>query len=93
MASYEGRIVAKNFLEGDVGRFCSHPQAVYALPPWPESARQAEAQRPQVSLPSTTRRENWKVTRLPEAAGDVKVIVEETTRQILGAHLLGLRRK
>ncbi len=94
VASYEGRIVARNFLEGDVERasYEAIPQAVYTVPPlaWvgrtEEQARQAELGITVVSHDM----ENWKVFAIAgERPARAKVVLEEGTRRILGAHLLG----
>ncbi|HEY6929404.1 MAG TPA: NAD(P)/FAD-dependent oxidoreductase [Thermoanaerobaculia bacterium] len=94
VASYEGRIVAKNFLEGDVETvsYESIPQAVYTVPPlaW-VGATEAEAREkgPRIIAPLYDK-ENWRVFAIAgERPAMSKVIVEESTKRILGAHLLG----
>lgn len=94
VASYEGRIVAKNFLEGDVETvsYETIPQAVYTVPPlaW-VGATEAEAREKglQVVAPLYNK-ESWRVFAIAgERPAMSKVVVEESTRRILGAHLLG----
>ena len=95
VASYEGRIVAKNFLEGDVEAvsYESIPQAVYTVPPlaW-VGATEAEAREKGLRVIAPLYdKENWKVYAIAgERPAMSKVIVEESTRRILGAHLLGV---
>jgi glutathione reductase (NADPH) len=94
VASYEGRVVARNFLEGDVDRadYEAIPQAVFTVPPlaWvgmtEERARKEERRINVVSKDM----ENWKVFAIAgERPARAKVVLEEGTRRILGAHLLG----
>jgi glutathione reductase (NADPH) len=94
VASYEGRVIARNFLEGDVERasYEAIPQAVFTVPPlaWvgrtEEQARQAGLRITVVSHDM----ENWRVYAIAgERPARAKVVLEEETRRILGAHLLG----
>jgi len=95
VASYEGRIVAKNFLEGDVETvsYESIPQAVYSVPPlaW-VGATEAEAREKGLRVVAPFYdKENWKVFAIAgERPAKCKVVVEEGSRRILGAHLLGV---
>ena len=94
VASYEGRVVAKNFLEGDVERasYEAIPQAVYTVPPlaW-VGATEAEARESGAKIAVTLHdMENWRVYAIAgERPAKAKVVVEESTRRILGAHLYG----
>jgi glutathione reductase (NADPH) len=94
VASYEGRVVAKNFLEGDVERasYDAIPQAVYTVPPlaW-VGATEAEARESGAKIAVTLHdMENWRVYAIAgERPAKAKVVVEESTRRILGAHLYG----
>ncbi len=94
VASYEGRIVAKNFLQGDVERvsYDAIPQAVYTVPPlaW---VGQTEAQACEAGHEVKVTSNDMEAWRVYAIAGErparAKVVMEEGTRRILGAHLYG----
>ncbi len=94
VASYEGRIIAQNFLEGDVRQadYRTAPQAIFTTPPLAS-----------VGLTETIAREmghdisvytadmsKWSVYAIAgEPIARAQVIVETKTGKILGAQLLG----
>jgi glutathione reductase (NADPH) len=94
VASYEGRIVARNFLEGDVERvdYEAVPQAVFTVPPlaWVgRTEEQARKEEGRITVASHDM-ENWRVFAIAgERPARAKVVLEERTQRILGAHLLG----
>ncbi|HMF08076.1 MAG TPA: FAD-dependent oxidoreductase, partial [Thermoanaerobaculia bacterium] len=94
VASYEGRVVAKNFLEGDVQEvtYDAIPQAVYTVPPlaW---VGKTEAEARQAGLKVKVNdfdMETWRVYAIAgEKPARIKLVMEEGSRRILGAHLYG----
>ena len=94
VASYEGRIVAKNFLEGDVEKaaYDAIPQAVYTVPAlaW-VGLTQAQARENGLRVVATSHdMSGWKVYAIAgERPARAKVVLEESTRRVLGAHLYG----
>lgn len=94
VASYEGRMIARNFLEGDVEKvdYSRIPRAVFTVPPLAsvgmteEEARKA-GRTIEVAVNDMT---NWKVYAIAgEAIARAKVVTEKGTGQILGAQLWG----
>lgn len=94
VASYEGRVVAKNFLEGDVERidYDAIPQALYTVPPLAAvglTEAEARASGKEITVASHDM-SDWKVYAIAgERPARSKVILESGSRRILGAHLLG----
>jgi len=94
VASYEGRVIARNFLEGDVERvdYEAIPQAVYTVPAlaWvgmTEAQAREAGHRITVALHDM---DDWKVYAIAgERPVRAKVVLEEGTRRVLGAHLFG----
>ena len=94
VASYEGIIVASNLLKGNRQKpiFLSIPAVVFAIPPLAavglnESEARKQALKFQVKKEMTS---NWYSSRrIAEKYSGFKVLVEEGTDRILGAHLLG----
>ena len=94
VASYEGRVVAKNFLEGDVQEvtYDAIPQAVYTVPPlaW---VGKTEAEARQAGLKVKVNdfdMETWKIYAIAgEKPARIKLVMQEGSRRILGAHLYG----
>ena len=94
VASYEGRVVARNFLEGDRDRvsYDAIPQVVYTVPPlaWvgmTESQAREAGRKISVALHDMA---DWKVYAIAgERPARAKVVLEEESRRVLGAHLLG----
>ncbi len=94
VASYEGDIVAANLIEGN-HRKVDHPpipSVVFTVPPLASVGLQEEAARDQ-GLNFSVRHEQtsdwYSSRRVGEQYSGYKVLVEEGTGQILGAHLLG----
>lgn len=96
VASYEGRVVAKNFLENDTEpvNFEGIPRAIYTVPQLASvGLTEAEARQRQLDI-SVTRSDmqDWKVYGII-AGGQVakaKVITDNATGRILGAHLFAM---
>lgn len=94
VAGYEGRIVARNLLEGNrmTADYSVVPSVVFTLPPLATVGLQESAAREQ-GLQVAVRHEQtagWSSSRrIGEAFSGFKVLVDEKTDRILGAHLLG----
>jgi glutathione reductase (NADPH) len=94
VAAYEGIIVAANLLKGNRQEptFLGIPTVVFAIPPLAavgltESEAHKQALRFKVKKEMTS---NWYSSRrIAEKYSRFKVLVEEGTDHILGAHLLG----
>ena len=94
MASYEGRLVAANLLKGNhqTANYLGVPSIVFTVPPLAAvglSEREAHQQnlRFRVKAEKTS---NWHASRrIAETWSGYKVLVEEGTDRILGAHILG----
>ena len=95
VASYEGRVVARNFLEGDTERvnYDAIPRAVYTIPQLASvGLTEAEARKRELDLTVTSSdMEAWKIYSILEAGrmARAKVITEKGSGRIIGAHLLG----
>ncbi|HEY3162212.1 MAG TPA: NAD(P)/FAD-dependent oxidoreductase [Vicinamibacterales bacterium] len=94
VASYEGRVVAANLLEGNHTRaeYVAVPSVVFTIPPLARAGvDEDEARRQQLRF--TVRYEEtaeWHSSRrVGEQHSAFKVFVEDGTDRILGAHLLG----
>jgi len=94
VASYEGLIVAANLLKGNLQRpnYLGIPSVVFTIPSLAAvglSEREAREQ----NLKFTVKREmtsTWYSSRrVAETHSGYKVLVEESTDRILGAHILG----
>jgi glutathione reductase (NADPH) len=94
VASYEGRVVARNFLEGDAEKveYEAIPRALYTIPPLASvglTEREARARGLEVDVYRHDLT-NWKVYAIAgEGLAKAKVISERGSGRILGAHLLG----
>lgn len=94
MASYEGSIVAANLLNGNgkTPNYLGIPTVVFAIPPL-ASAGLSEIQARQQGLRFGVHHEatsSWYSSRrVGETHSGFKVLIEEGTERILGAHLLG----
>jgi glutathione reductase (NADPH) len=94
VAGYEGRIVAANLLEGQktTADYAAIPSVAFTIPPLAsvglgEADARAQGLRFSAKLQDTA---SWYSSRrLGEEASACKVLVEEKTGRILGAHLLG----
>lgn len=94
VASYEGQIVADNLLQGNHRKpnYEGTPSAVFTVPPLASVGLQERRAREQ----GVTFRVNQQDTsswyssrRVAESCSGFKVLVEESSGRILGAHLLG----
>jgi glutathione reductase (NADPH) len=94
VAGYEGGIVASNLLKGNRERadYRGIPTVAYTIPPLASVGLSEEAARRQ-GLRFRAKHEstaNWYSSRrVGETVSAYKVLVEESTDRILGAHLLG----
>lgn len=94
VASYEGIIVAANLLNGNQQKpnYAGIPTVVFAIPPL-ASVGLSEYEAHEKGLKYQVRQEmtsNWYSSRrVAEKYSGYKVLVEEGTDRILGAHLLG----
>ncbi len=93
VASYEGRVIARNLLERDAQKVCYDfiPRAIYTLPTFASvGITEAEARKRglEISVVSNDMA-GWKVYGILGAElARAKVIEEKGTGKILGAHLL-----
>jgi glutathione reductase (NADPH) len=93
IATYEGRIVGLNYVEGDVEKadYETIPRAIYTVPALASvGLTEAEARKRGLDIDvHTSEMSKWKVYAI---AGDplahAKVITEKPTDKIIGAHLL-----
>ena len=94
VAGYEGGIVAANLLKGNHQKpdYSGIPTVVYTIPPLASVGLSEEAARKQ-GLKFRSKHEstaNWYSSRrVGETVSAYKVLVEEGTDRIVGAHLLG----
>jgi glutathione reductase (NADPH) len=94
LATYEGRIVGRNIVEGPKHKpdYASLPSAVYTVPAL-ASVGLTEAQAKEKGLKTkvtVSGMEDWFSTRTyAETKAWAKVIVDEETDAILGAHIVG----
>jgi glutathione reductase (NADPH) len=94
VAGYEGRIVATNLLEANrvTPDYSAIPSVAFTLPPLASVGLREEEARAK-GLRFTVRHEDtaswYSSRRLGEEFSAFKVLVEEDTARILGAHLLG----
>ncbi|GAC1430439.1 MAG: NAD(P)/FAD-dependent oxidoreductase [Thermoanaerobaculia bacterium] len=94
VASYEGRVIARNFLEGDVLKadYGTVPQAIYTTPPL-ASVGLTEGEARAAGLAVDVRMsdmKSWKVYAIAgEPVAHAKVIADRATGRILGAQLFG----
>ncbi len=94
IAWYEGSIIARNFLEGDVLRvdYSSVPQSVFTIPPLSrvgltESEARAAGHDVVVRTEDMTKWKVYAIAGVPIARA--KVILDKPTKRILGVQLLG----
>jgi glutathione reductase (NADPH) len=94
VASYEGQIVATNLLKGNHQRpnYLGIPSVVFTVPPLATVGLSERGARKQ-NLNFTVKKEmtsTWYSSRrVAETCSGYKVLVEEGTDRILGAHILG----
>ena len=94
VAGYEGRVVAANLLEGNhvKARYVGVPTVAFTIPPL-ASAGLSEQSASEKGLKFRTHREitsSWYSSRrVAEECSGFKVLIEDDTDRMLGAHLLG----
>jgi len=94
VAAYEGMIVAANLLKGNHQKpnYLGIPTVVFAIPPLPSvglGEREAREQGLKFKLKKEMTSSWYSSRRVGETYSGFKVLVEEGTDRILGAHLLG----
>ena len=94
VASYEGQIVATNLLKGNHQRpnYLGIPSVVFTIPPLAAvglSERGAREQNLKIRVKMEMTPTWYSSRRVAEAYSGYKVLVEESTDRILGAHILG----
>ena len=94
VASYEGLIVAANLLQGNHQRpnYLGIPSVVFAVPPLAAvglSERGASEQKLKFKVKTEMTSAWYSSRRVAETYSGYKVLVEEGTDRILGAHILG----
>jgi len=94
VASYEGTIVAANLLKGNQKKpnYLGIPTVVFAIPPLASvglSEREARERGLKYSVKREMTSTSYSSRRVAEKYSGYKVLVEEGTDRILGAHLLG----
>jgi glutathione reductase (NADPH) len=94
VAGYEGRLVVANLLEGTRREvdYSAVPSVVFTIPPLAHVGL-SEDQARSAGLKFTTRYEDmsqwYSSRRVAETASAFKVLIEEDSHRVLGAHLLG----
>jgi len=94
VTSYEGTIVAANLLKGNQQKpnYLGIPTVVFAIPPLASvglSEREARERGLKYSVKTEMTSTRYSSRRVAEKYSGYKVLVEEGTDRILGAHLLG----
>jgi glutathione reductase (NADPH) len=94
IASYEGRIVAGNLLKGNYQKpnYLGIPSVVFTIPPLAAvglSERGASEQNLKFRVKTEMTSSWYSSRRVAEIYSGYKVLVEEGTDRILGAHILG----
>jgi glutathione reductase (NADPH) len=94
VASYEGQIVAANLLKGNHRRpnYLGIPSVVFSIPPLAAvglSEREAREQNLKFRVKHEMTSTWYSSRRVAESYSGYKVLVEEGTDRILGAHILG----
>ena len=94
VAGYDARVVAMNLLEGNTVRpdYSIVPSVLFTLPPLASVGLGEQAAR-EAGLTFATHHEKtdgwYSSRRIGEEASGFKVLVEESTGRVLGAHVLG----
>jgi glutathione reductase (NADPH) len=94
VASYEGQIVAANLLKGNHRKpnYLGIPSVVFSIPPLAAvglSEREAREQNLKFRVKQEMTSTWYSSRRVAESYSGYKVLVEEGTDRILGAHILG----
>jgi glutathione reductase (NADPH) len=93
VATYEGRLVATNLIKGNVlkSNYSGLPSVVFTIPPLASVGMQ-EKEAKEAGLKFRVKHENtasWASRRLGETCSGFKVLIEEDSDRILGAHIVG----
>jgi glutathione reductase (NADPH) len=94
VATYEGRLVATNLIKGNVlkSNYSGLPSVVFTIPPLASVGMQ-EKEAKEAGFRFRTKYENtasWASSRrVGESCSGFKVLIEEDSNRILGAHILG----
>ncbi len=94
VATYEGRLVATNLIKGNVlkSNYSGLPSVVFTIPPLTSVGMQ-EKEAKEAGFRFRTKYENtasWASSRrVGESCSGFKVLIEEDSNRILGAHILG----
>ncbi len=94
VATYEGRLVATNLIKGNVlkSNYSGLPSVVFTIPPLASVGMQ-EKEAKEAGFRFRTKYENtasWASSRrVGENCSGFKVLIEEDSNRILGAHILG----
>jgi glutathione reductase (NADPH) len=93
VASYEGAIIAHNFLHGDERRadYSAIPSAIFTIPPFASVGVTEDAARKERDIDVAAQdMSEWLVFAIAgEKPAHGKVIFEKSTGRVLGAHLFG----
>jgi glutathione reductase (NADPH) len=94
VASYEGQIVAANILKGNHQKpnYLGIPSVVFTIPPLARvglGEREASEQNLKFSVKKEMTSTWYSSRRVAETCSGYKVLVEDDTDRILGAHILG----
>jgi glutathione reductase (NADPH) len=94
VAGYEGQVVVQNLLNGNHSRpnYKGIPSVVFTVPPLASVGLQENAARQQGLQFRTNFQDTsswYSSRRIGESCSGYKVLIEETSNRILGAHLLG----
>ena len=94
VAGYEGKVVAENLLNGNCRTtdYRAVPSVVFTIPPLAAvglSEQQAREQGRRFRLHHENTVDWYSSRRIGETCSGFKVLIEEGSQQILGAHLLG----
>ncbi len=94
VATYEGEIVAANMLGGNhiIPNYKGIPSVVFTIPPLASVGLQEEAARNQGLRFKTNKADTsswYSSRRVGENHSGYKVLIEEDTERVLGAHILG----
>jgi len=94
VAGYEGRIVAENLLKGNhlKAKYVAIPTVAFTIPPLASVGMSEDLARKKDMKFRTTREitSSWYSSRrVAENCSGFKILIEEQSERILGAHLLG----
>jgi glutathione reductase (NADPH) len=94
VAGYEGKVVAENLLNGNrrTADYRAVPSVVFTIPPLAAvglSEQEAREQGRRLRVHHENTADWYSSRRIGETCSGFKVLIEEGSQQILGAHLLG----